>query len=117
MVAVTLALLAALVWAIQPPRAGFKPALLEPRAPGCPRVQRDFLPTNITELPDSPVESLPRAQKFRALLRMNMEPCTCGCNQSVAACRASEPACETSKELAEKAASEAAIGGKPEALK
>jgi len=101
-VVVTLGLLAALTWALAPARVHFTPAPLDPPPVDCPKVGREFVPSNVTEILDSPLTDLSAAQKNRALFRMNMEPCTCGCGLSVAACRAEHPACETSKGLAQK---------------
>lgn len=36
---------------------------------------------------------LTRAQRQKALARLNNESCTCGCNLSVASCRVEDPAC------------------------
>jgi hypothetical protein len=102
MVAVTLSLLAALAWALTPDRRDFKPAPLEPPPKGCPKVQRAFIPSNVTEILDPSLAGLTPAQKNRALYRMNMEPCPCGCSLSIAACRVNNPDCEVSKTLAEK---------------
>lgn len=101
LVAVTLALLAALAWALKPDRADFKPATLEPPPEDCPKVQREFLPSNVTEILEPSLAGLTPARKNRALYRLNMEPCTCGCSLSVAACRVHNLDCKISKELAE----------------
>ena len=113
--AVTLALLAALAWALKPDRPNLKPAPLDPPVEGCLKVQREFLPSNVTEILDPPLGELTPAEKNRALYRMNMEPCTCGCSLSVAACRVNNPDCGTSKALAEKIIAEvrADSGGNP----
>ncbi len=105
-VVVTIGLLAALSWAIAPRRVHFTPAPLEPLPVDCPKVAREFVPSNVTEILDPPLTGLSAAQKNRALYRMNMEPCTCGCGLSVAACRVEHPACETSKHLARKIVAE-----------
>lgn len=105
-VVVTLGLLAALTWAIAPRRVHFTPAPLEPLPVDCPKVAREFVPSNVTEILNPPLTGLSAAQKNRALYRVNMEPCTCGCGLSVAACRAEHPACETSKHLARKIVAE-----------
>ncbi len=102
LVVVTLALLVALAWALHPDRPGLKPAPLEPPRADCPKVNREFIPSNITEIFDPSLEGLTPKQRNRALYRMNMEPCSCGCSLSIAACRVNNPACETSKKLAEK---------------
>jgi len=101
-VVVTIGLLAALTWALAPARVHFTPAPLDPLPVDCPKVAREFVPSNVTEILEPPLTGLSAAQKNRALFRMNMEPCTCGCGLSVAACRAEHPACETSKSLAQK---------------
>lgn len=115
LVAVTLALLAALAWALKPDRPNLKPAPLDPPVEGCLKVQREFLPSNVTETLDPPLGDLTPAERNRALYRMNMEPCTCGCSLSVAACRVTNPDCGTSKALAEKIIAEvrAESGGNP----
>ena len=105
-VVVTLGLLAALTWALAPARVHFTPAPLETPPVDCPKVAREFVPSNVTEILDPPLTDLSAAQKNRALYRMNMEPCTCGCGLSVAACRVEHPACETSKNLARKIVAE-----------
>lgn len=105
-VVVTLGLLAALTWALAPRRVHFTPAPLEPLPVDCPKVAREFVPSNVTEILDPPLSGLSAAQKNRALYRVNMEPCTCGCGLSVAACRVEHPVCETSKHLARKIVAE-----------
>jgi len=95
-----LALLVVLVWALSPDRPNFKPAPLHPVSADCPRSQQEFIPSNVTELPDPPLDALSPQEKNRALLRMNLEPCTCGCGLSVALCRVKHPACQTSREVA-----------------
>ena len=101
-VVVTMALLAALVWAFRPLASTFAPAPLQPPPKGCPRGPQEFVPSNLIALPDLPLDKLPAKVKNRVLLRLNMEPCTCGCARSIAACLASDPPCETAKELAKK---------------
>jgi hypothetical protein len=102
MVVVTLGLLGALVWALHPEQPRLTPAPLVPVPSECPKVQQEFIPSNYTDLPGVPPEGLSREQRSRALYRLNMEPCTCGCALSVAACRVLHPACAVSKKLAEK---------------
>ena len=98
----TIGLLAALVWAISPPRAGYKPAPLDPLPEDCPKVQREFVPSNVTEILDPSLAGLAPEKRLRGLYRMNFEPCPCGCNQSIAYCRVNNPQCETCRKLAEK---------------
>jgi hypothetical protein len=95
-----IALLGALVWGLSPSKPGFRPAPFVPYAPGCPKASHDFIPTNITEISDPPVESLAAEQKNQVIARLNMEPCTCGCAMSLAFCRLNSSSCETSRGLA-----------------
>ncbi len=97
-----LGLLAVLVWAIGPPRVNFTPAPLEPVTADCPRITRRFVPSNILEIRDPPLTGLTPEKRMRVLRRMNFEPCTCGCNSSIAECRLNNPHCEVSKRLAER---------------
>ncbi len=101
LVVVTLALLGVLVWGLNPSQPKFTPAPLHPQLPVCPSLPREFIPTNITDLPESALDALSREQKSRALFRMNMEPCPCGCGVSIASCRVNDPSCKTSTELVE----------------
>jgi len=102
LVVVTLGLLAALVWGLNPSRPHFTPAPLEPPTSECPKLKREFIPTNATYLGNPSLDALPREKRNRALYRLNMEACTCGCSLSIAGCRLANPACETSKTLANK---------------
>jgi hypothetical protein len=106
LVVVTMALLAALVWALTPGRPAFEPAPLHPPPRGCPKYISEFTPTNYTEVPGVSLDGLSKEQKNRALFRLNMEPCPCGCNLSIAACRANHPQCEACKDLAQKIVAE-----------
>jgi len=113
-VVVTIALLAALVWALTPPSVTFKPAPLEPVPADCPKIAREFVPSNLTEVPDATLARLAPEKRMRAFYRLNIEPCPCGCNSSVAFCRLNYPKCESSRKLAEKIITEvqAEIGRK-----
>ncbi len=108
LVVVTIALLALLVWALNPSQPKLKPAPLRPLPSGCLNRAPDFQPSNVTEIPDLPAQAgLPsdpskRGSRSRVLLRLNMEPCSCGCNLSLAACRTAQPDCEASKEATQK---------------
>ncbi len=106
LVALTIALLGVLVAALNPPQPHLSPAPLRPIPPGCAKGPLDFTPTNLTEIPGLSLEAADREARNRALLRLNMEPCSCGCSQSLAACRASTPSCETSRAEANRVASE-----------
>ncbi len=106
MVALSLILLALLVWAMAPDRPKFTPAPLRPAPAGCPLNAPDFVPSDITEIPALDLNSLSKAQRNRALYRLNMEPCPCGCNASIAMCRTSHPACRICEDLAKKIVSD-----------
>jgi len=105
-VAVCLILLAALVWAMAPSRARFEPAPLRKVALGCAQVAHDFVGTDLTEVPGVDLSSLTAAQRNRVLYRLNMEPCPCSCNASIAACRINHPTCPLCKDLVEKIVAE-----------
>ena len=105
-VALALALLAALVWALRPARPGFQPAPLRPLPRGCPMVVSEFVPTNFTEVPGLPLESLTKDQKNRVLFRLNMEACPCGCKESIASCLMLHAQCAGAKEAAQKIVAE-----------
>lgn len=98
---VTMTVLAALVWGLSPARPGFEPAPLRPHPPGCPKLGIEFVPSNYTSVPGVQLDPLSPEQRNRVLLRLNMEPCTCGCNFSVASCLIDHPQCGMSKDLAQ----------------
>lgn len=98
---VTLALLALLVWGLMPRRPKLKPAPLEPPHSLCTPGTSDFVPSNLTRIPGVSLDSLPQALRDRILLRLNMEPCSCGCKLSLAACRAGNPSCPVSPQAAD----------------
>lgn len=106
MLAISLILLAGLVWAMAPGRQKFAPAPLRPLPAGCPRNVPDFVPSDATEVADINLNALTPVQRNRVLYRVNMEPCPCGCNTSIAACRSGHPACPLGKELVEKVLAE-----------
>ena len=106
MVVVSLGALAALAWALRPARFDLKPAPLQPASSGCPKRAGEFLPSNYTEIPGVSLDALSARPKNRALLRLNMTPCPCGCNQSIAACCVLHPQCDSCKALAEKVLAE-----------
>jgi hypothetical protein len=95
-VALTLGLLALLVWGFSPHRVRVKPTPIEPVPPFCAPSKADFVPSNLTDVPDVSSAGLPDVLKNHILLRLNMEPCTCGCALSLASCRAGNPQCSTS---------------------
>ena len=102
----SIVLLAALVWAMAPGRAKFTPASLRPVPPGCPPAVSDFVPTDATEVPGVDLSSLTPAQRNHVLYRLNMEPCPCSCNTSIAACRINHPQCPLCKDLITKIVAE-----------
>lgn len=97
--AVTLGLLAVLVASLYPARSKLRPAPLQVYAPGCLKLRRTFIATNITEVPGLSRSALPARAQKRALFRINMESCSCGCNHSVADCRLTNPSCQASRKL------------------
>jgi hypothetical protein len=99
---VTLTALAAFVWALRPGRPNVKPAPLRPQGAACPQLDGQFTPTNFTELPGLELASLIKERRNHVLLRLNMEPCPCGCNTSLAYCVVSHARCGKCKELAQK---------------
>jgi len=98
---VTLALLALLVWALIPREPKLKPAPLEPPRSTCAPGTSDFVPSDLTKIPGMSLDGLPKAARNRILLRLNMEPCSCGCKLSLAACRAGNPSCPVSPQAAD----------------
>jgi Na+-transporting methylmalonyl-CoA/oxaloacetate decarboxylase gamma subunit len=106
LVALSLVLLAALVWAMAPARTRFEPAPLRPAPEGCPQSAPAFVPSDATEIPGADLSSLSQAQRRHVLFRLNMEPCPCGCNTSIAACRIGHPTCPLCKDLVEKIVAE-----------
>ena len=90
---VTLVALAALVWELKPDRPNVQPAPLQPQGATCPQVAGPFTPTNITDLPGLDLASLSKERRNHVLLRLNMEPCSCGCNASIAFCLVSHAGC------------------------
>ena len=106
MIAGTMALLALLVWFLNPRQPNYKPAPLRPPSPECLKPGRDFVPTNLIAIPDPSLDALPDPAKNRALFRLNTVPCSCGCQLSVAFCRGSNPLCETSRQMFKQIVSE-----------
>jgi len=103
---VTLVALAALVWELKPDRPNVQPAPLYPQGSTCAQVASLFTPTNITDLPGLDLASLGKERRNHALLRLNMEPCTCGCNGSIAFCMVSHARCEACRQRAKEVIAE-----------
>jgi hypothetical protein len=99
LVVVTLALLAMFVWYLNPRQPNLKPAPLKPNTAECRKPGREFVPSNLIEIPEPELSALSQNQKDRATFRLNMTPCTCGCQLSVIACRASNPKCVNSSQM------------------
>jgi len=109
----TMAALAALVWAVRPNGPNVRPAPLRDEEAGCPRLEGEFTPTNFTELPTLELDSLNKEHRNHVLLRLNMEPCPCGCNTSIAYCLLRHPRCQKCKELAQEIIAEERRGQQP----
>jgi thiol-disulfide isomerase/thioredoxin len=62
------------------------------------------------EIPGVDLTGLSAEKRVATLLRLNEEPCTCGCELTVARCRIEDPACGVSLPLARRLVSE--IAGK-----
>lgn len=107
LVAILFGLLGALVWALNSPQPRLTPAPLHPLPPGCPKFSREFVPTNLTSVPEPSTDTLPDQVKYRVLYRLNTEACSCGCTESVAACRVGHRGCQTSLRRAKEIATEA----------
>src|ERR1039458_8984254 len=73
LVALSLILLAGLVWAMGPGRAKFQPAPLRPVPAGCPQTAPTFVPSDATEIPGVDLNSLSEAQRNHLVYRLNME--------------------------------------------
>jgi hypothetical protein len=98
---VTLVALAALVWELKPDRPNIRPAPLRPPESACQQMTGQFTPTNITDLPGLELASLSKERRNHVLLRLNMEPCTCGCNESIAFCLVNHARCEECRHRAQ----------------
>ncbi len=110
MVALSVILLAGLVWAMAPGRARFTPSPLRPVPAGCPETAPDFTPSDITEIAGADLSALSKEQRSRVLYRLNMEPCPCKCNVSIAACKMSHPNCPLCGDLVKKIIAEEKAG-------
>jgi thiol-disulfide isomerase/thioredoxin len=50
----------------------------------------------VTSIPGIDLSKLTKAQRVAAIEKLNDEPCTCGCNQTLARCRVDDPTCPVS---------------------
>ncbi len=64
-----------------------------------------------TEIPGVDLKHLSPERRAEALQKLNAEPCTCGCENSLAKCRIDDPKCETSLPLAQKLVQRLEAGG------
>jgi thiol-disulfide isomerase/thioredoxin len=65
-----------------------------------------------TEIPGVDLASLTPEQRMAALQKLNTDPCTCGCENTLAKCRIDDPKCTTSLPLAQKVVQEIARSSK-----
>jgi hypothetical protein len=105
------------VWGLTPRRVRFKPAPLDPVVSSCILSKGEFVPSNLTEVPGVPLAAQPEAVRNRILLRLNMEPCSCGCAQSLASCQAGNPQCQVSPRAIEGILKEGRASAAPAALR
>jgi hypothetical protein len=54
----------------------------------------------LTSIPGIDLASLPPAKRTEALQKLNSQPCTCGCDLTLAKCRVDDPSCGVSLPLA-----------------
>ena len=50
----------------------------------------------VTSIPGIDLSKMTKEQRIAAITKLNDEPCTCGCNQTVARCRVDDPTCPVS---------------------
>ena len=50
----------------------------------------------VTEIPGIDLSKMTKEQRVAAITKLNEEPCTCGCNQTLARCRVDDPTCPVS---------------------
>jgi len=50
----------------------------------------------VTSIPGIDLSKLTKEQRVAAITKLNEEPCTCGCNQTLARCRVDDPTCPVS---------------------
>jgi len=61
-----------------------------------------------TQIPGIDLSALSPQRRVEALQKLNTEPCTCGCENTVAKCRVDDPKCATSLPLAQRIVQEIA---------
>jgi hypothetical protein len=68
-------------------------------------------------IPGVDLAALPAAKRIEALQKLNGQPCTCGCDLTVAKCRVDDPTCGVSLPIARKIVKEISEGAGPQALR
>jgi thiol-disulfide isomerase/thioredoxin len=66
-------------------------------------------------IPGVDLAALPVAKRIEALQKLNGQPCTCGCDLTVAKCRVDDPTCGVSLPLARRIVKEISEGAGPQA--
>ena len=61
-----------------------------------------------TQIPGVDLSKLSPERRTQALQKLNSEPCTCGCDNTVAKCRIDDPKCATSLPIAQRMVAEIA---------
>ena len=114
---ILLASLVLVAWLLNPSNPVFEPAPLNLDAEAAPtpgaESPSEMLPTNFTELPEVDLGKLEANQKRGILLRLNTEPCPCGCGNNLAGCRVTHSICRISAELANRYVERAAASSGP----
>jgi len=68
-------------------------------------------------IPGVDLAALPAAKRIEALQKLNGQPCTCGCDLTVAKCRVDDPTCGVSLPIARKIVKEISESAGPQALR
>jgi hypothetical protein len=68
-------------------------------------------------IPGVDLAALPAAKRIEALQKLNGQPCTCGCDLTVAKCRVDDPTCGVSLPIARKIVKEITESAGPQALR
>ena len=65
----------------------------------------------VTTVPGVDLDSLTADRRAAALQKLNAEPCTCGCDFTIAKCRIDDPCCSVSLPLARQIVKQVAEAG------
>ena len=65
-------------------------------------------------IPGLDLSSLPVAKRIEALQKLNKQPCTCGCDLTLAKCRVDDPTCTVSLPLARQIVKDVSEGSSPQ---